>query len=73
MDRRSVTRIGPATAEPRQVFAALPEFALVDVALPTRSGMAIRKRCVSQPTGHRRILLQRLGLKLPAALEPAVM
>jgi hypothetical protein len=43
--------------------------ALVEVALPTRTGVTIRKRCVSRPTEHQAILLQRLGLHLPAALE----
>ena len=57
--------------EPRQVFEALSEIALVDVALPTRAGTVIRKRCVSQPTEHQQILLQRFGLKLPTALETA--
>lgn len=59
--------------EPRQVLEALSEIALVDVALPTRSGSVIRKRCISQPTEHQLILLQRLGLKLPASLEKAAM
>jgi hypothetical protein len=59
--------------EPRQVFEALSEIALVDVVLPTRSGTVIRKRCISQPTEHQQILLQRLGLKLPTALERAAM
>jgi hypothetical protein len=31
--------------------------------------VTIRKRCVSRPTEHQAILLQRLGLLLPAALE----
>jgi transposase len=59
--------------EPRQVFEALSEIALVDVVLPARSGTVIRKRCISQPTEHQQILLQRLGLRLPTALEPATM
>ena len=59
--------------EPRQVFEALSEIALVDVVLPTRTGTVIRKRCISQPTEHQQILLQRLGLKLPASLERAAM
>lgn len=59
--------------EPRQVFEALSESAMVDVVLPARSGTAIRKRCVSQPTEHQQILLQRLGLRLPTALERAAM
>ncbi len=59
--------------EPRRVFEALSEITLVDVVLPTRSGTAIRKRCISQPTEHQQILLQRLGLDLPNALERAPM
>ena len=59
--------------EPRRVFEALSEIMLVDVVLPTKSGTAIRKRCISQPNEHQQILLQRLGLKLPTALEQAVM
>jgi transposase len=59
--------------EPRQVFEALSEIALVDVVLPTREGTLIRKRCISQPTEHQQILLQRLGLKLPTTLERAAL
>ena len=42
---------------------------LVDVVLPTRAGVEIRKRCISRPTEHQAILLQRLGLQLPESLE----
>lgn len=59
--------------EPRRIFETLSEIALVDVVLPTRSGTVIRKRCISQPTEHQQILLQRLGLNLPATLERAPM
>ncbi len=59
--------------EPRQVFEELSEIALVDVVLPTRQGVEIRKRCISQPTEHQRILLQRLSMRLPIALERAQM
>jgi hypothetical protein len=59
--------------EPRQVFEELSEITLVDVLLPTRSGVELRKRCISQPTEHQRILLQRLGMRLPTALERAQM
>jgi len=51
--------------EPRQVFEELSEITMVDVVLPTRNGLDVRKRCISQPTEHQRILLQRLGLSLP--------
>ncbi|MGO9128103.1 MAG: hypothetical protein ACLQIS_00130 [Bryobacteraceae bacterium] len=59
--------------EPRQVFEALSEIALVDVALPARSGPVVRKRCISQPTERLWILLQRLGPRLPAGLGKAAM
>jgi len=55
--------------EPRKVFASLSEIMLVDVVLPTRNGITIRKRCVSRPTEHQAILLQKLKLKLPSAIE----
>src|SRR6516225_1056107 len=51
--------------EPRQVFKELSDITLVDVVLPTHNGVEIRKRCISQPTEHQRILLQRLGMRLP--------
>jgi len=59
--------------EPRQVFEELSEITLVDVVLPTRNGVELRKRCISQPTEHQRILLQRLGMRLPVASERAEM
>jgi len=59
--------------EPRKVFQELAEVTLVDVLLPTRSGVTIHKRCVSRPTEHQAILLQRLGLQLPSSLEMARM
>jgi hypothetical protein len=57
----------------RQVFEELCEISLVDVVLPTRQGLEVRKRCIGQPTEHQRILLQRLGMRLPIALEQAQM
>lgn len=57
--------------EPRKVFAELQQIALVDVVLPTRTGLTVRKRCVSRPTEHQAILLQRLGLELPTSIELA--
>jgi hypothetical protein len=55
--------------EPRQIFAELSQIRLVDVVLPTRDGLELRKRCISRPTEHQAILLQRLGLRLPMHLE----
>jgi len=51
--------------EPRRVLDELSKINLVDVVLPTRCGVEIRRRCVTQPTPHQAILLDRLGLHLP--------
>jgi transposase len=51
--------------EPRRVLEDLGKINLVDVVLPTRTGVEIRRRCVTQPTEHQAILLQRMGLRLP--------
>lgn len=59
--------------EPRKVLDELSKISLVDVLLPTRKGINIRKRCISRPTAHQNILLQRLGLHLPSSLEFAPM
>ena len=55
--------------EPRRVLDELSNIRMVDVVLPTRSGVEIRRRCISQPTDHQAILLQRLGLHLPSHLS----
>jgi transposase len=55
--------------DPRTVFAQLRQIQLVEVVLPTRAGVEIRKRCVSRSTEHQAILFQRLGLQLPESLE----
>ncbi len=52
--------------EPRHVIEELSKIKAVDVVMPTRSGIEIRRRCVSQPTDHQAILLQHLGLHLPS-------
>jgi transposase len=57
--------------EPRKVFASLQQISLVDAVLPTRTGIEVRKRCVSRPTEHQAILLQRLGLELPSNVRIA--
>ncbi len=54
--------------EPRKVFEQLQQLRKVDVVLPTASGVEIRRRCVTRPNAHQAILLQRLGLHLPASL-----
>ena len=51
--------------EPRRILSELAKIRTVDVVLPTRTGVTIRKRCVTRPDDHQAILLQRLGLHLP--------
>jgi len=41
--------------EPRKIFAESERIGLVDVVLPTRNGILIRKRCGSRPTEHQAI------------------
>jgi hypothetical protein len=55
--------------DPRTVFAQLRLIQLVEVVLPTRAGVEVRKRCISRPTQHQAILLQRLGLQVPESLQ----
>ena len=55
--------------EPRRVFDEFSEIRLVDVVLPTSAGIEIRRRCVSRPSEHQSVLLDRLGLKLPRHLD----
>jgi transposase len=55
--------------EPRRVLDELAEVRLVDVVIPTRDGTEIRQRCVSRPTDHQQILLDRLQMRLPFRLH----
>ena len=55
-------------SEPRRVLSELSDIRSMDVVLPTRSGVEIRTRCVSKPTDHQQILLEKLRLKLPAKI-----
>ena len=59
--------------EPRKVFEELKEISLVDVLLPTRNGITLRKQCVSRPSEHQSILLQKLQLRLPSMMGIAQM
>lgn len=54
--------------EPRRIFDELGTISLVDVILPTRKGVDIRRRCVRKPTEHQAILLSRLGLSMPSQI-----
>jgi transposase len=51
--------------EPRRVLSSLSELDLMDVVLPTRQGLEIRRRCLSTPNDHQQILLDHLKLRLP--------
>lgn len=53
---------------PRKVFDTLSQLRMVDVVLPTRQGVEIRRRCVERPDPHQAILLQRLGMHPPKSL-----
>lgn len=55
--------------EPRRVLEELQDIRVVDVVLPTRQGIEIRKRCVTKPSEHQQILLHQLGLNLPSRLK----
>jgi transposase len=55
--------------EPRRVLRELSEIRLIDVVLPTKQGIEIRTRCVSKPSDHQQILLDRLGLRLPSKIK----
>lgn len=59
--------------EPRKVLDELSRIQLVDVVLPTRKGIELRKRCIARPTKHQAILLDALALRLPQSLEIAEM
>ena len=60
-------------AEPRKVIDELGTIKLVDVVLPTTTGVELRRRCISRPTKAQAILLDRLKLCLPTlAVAPAV-
>jgi len=50
---------------PSKVFKELSEIKLVNVVMSTRQGIPMKLRCVSTPTTHQAILLQRLKLNLP--------
>ena len=52
--------------EPRKVLDEIGGIKMVDVLLPTRSGVELRRRCISQPTKAQAILLDRLKLRLPS-------
>lgn len=62
-------RQGGLGDEPRKVLAELSLIQAIDVIVPTRSGVDLHKRCVTHPSDHQAILLQRLGLHLPSRMK----
>ncbi len=56
--------------EPRKVLDEIAQIKMMDVLLPTKKGVEIRRRCVASPTGPQAVLLDRLGLHLPWQVEP---
>ncbi|MDO8654877.1 MAG: IS1634 family transposase, partial [bacterium] len=56
-------------SEPRRVFDEIAQIKVVDVVMPTKQGVEIRKRCIAQPTKLQAILLQRLQLHLPERMR----
>lgn len=59
--------------EPRRVLSELSDIRLVDVVLPTDTGHEIRNRCVARPSAHQKILLEKLGLRLPTKIRETEM
>ena len=54
---------------PRRVLSELKALRVVDVVLPTRQGVEIRKRCITKPSDHQQILLHQLKLNLPSQIK----
>ncbi len=55
--------------EPRKVFNEIGKIQMIDVVMPTRKGVEIRRRCVEYPDGHQAILLNRLRLHPPRQIQ----
>jgi len=55
--------------EPRRVLEELSKIRVVDVVVPAKNEVQIRRRCITRPTDHQAILLQHLGLSLPPSLR----
>ncbi len=60
-------RAGGLGDEPRKVIDELSGIKMVDVVMPTRNGVELRRRHVSVPTQTQATLLDRLRLRLPGA------
>ena len=65
-----MTQVAGLGDEPLRIFGEFGKISVVDVVLPTRDGVEIRRRCIRRPTDHQAILRERLGLALPWQLSP---
>ena len=55
--------------EPRKVFDEIAQMKMIDVVLPTKKGVEIRRRCVEYPDDHQAILLDKLHLHPPRQIQ----
>ncbi len=55
--------------EPRKVLDELRQICVVDIVMTTRTGIPIRRRCITKPTKAQAMLLKRLGIELPKQLK----
>lgn len=55
--------------EPRRVLDEIAQVRQVDVILRTRSGIAIRRRCITRPDPAQAVLLAMLKMQLPSQLK----
>lgn len=55
--------------EPRKIIDEMKHIKVTDVILPTKKGVEIKLRCVTNPDPHQKILLQHLGLNMPSRLS----
>jgi transposase len=57
--------------EPRRVLDGLAQLRMIDVVMRARTGLEIRRRCITQPTKEQAALLARLSLRVPRQLKIA--
>ena len=55
--------------EPRRVFDEIAHMKMIDVVLPTKKGVEIRRRCVEYPDDHQSILLDKRHLHTPRQIQ----
>lgn len=55
--------------EPRKVLDELRQIRVVDVVMKTKTGILIRRRCVTRPNRDQAVFLKRLRIELPSQLK----